>query len=274
MDEKEKGTKESPEKAKTQTKVQNKRFLWIVGGCCGCLIILIILAVVSSGFWGWRSGADIPIPSSIPASSSPTSYPTTNQTSYPEAQTCSQIETPPASPQSLSTDNPGLQKNVDIYYYKIYGYTANQLRAQIHACGPKDETGTWGAYTAYNINWRYDYDDTGAGCGIKNVTVGLQVDMYLPDWQKSENFAAGLDESWSTYISALTTHENGHRDYDVDGAGKILNTLSNLGSYNTCTEVGDAADIKGYEILDEIKALNESYDTSTNHGSTQGAVLE
>lgn len=276
-------SEEKPKKNgnENRVKTQNKKLWWILGGCCGCLFIIIILAALTSGFWGWRynlwrTGADIPVSelsSTITAtpSASKTSF---SSNSYPEPQSCSQVSTPPSTALSVSSANPGLKKNVDMHYYNIYGSIKNQLSSQMSACGPKDGGGSWSAYTAYNINWRYNYTLVGSACGLENIAVGVQVDMYLPEWQIPESFTAGLDESWSSYISALTTHENGHRDYDIEGANKILVVLNNLGSYSSCEEASTAADAKGDEILDEVKSLNESYDATTNHGATQGAVLQ
>lgn len=265
---------ENGEKVKTQ----NKKLLWILGGCCGCLIILIILAALSSGFFGWRfrAGADIPIPS---FSKTPTfetiieASPT--DSTFPAATACAQVETPASAALGVSPTSPGLKKNIENHYFNLYGSTIYQLRQQLADCGPKNDGGSWGAYTAYNINYIYDYaPGAGLSCGIKNVAVGIQVDIYLPKWEEPSSFAARLDKSWSNYINALTLHENGHRDYNIDAASEILSALNNFGTYSSCDEAGSAANAKGQEILDNLKSTNGSYDASTNHGETQGAVLQ
>ena len=84
--------------------------------------------------------------------------------------------------------------------------------------------------------------------------------------------APGLAEAWDSYIAALTLHEQGHVDRDVQSAQQLLDDLEALGEADCgslATEVGALATKASIALAQ----ANVDYDTQTSHGRTQGAVL-
>lgn len=258
-----------------------KRVCCCGGGLFGFVVIAFIifnLPLISSLF----VSGDQPnnIPSSVTQTNRTTTPPeaitatprkTTTQASSPVPNSCQQVQHPAASAISISTSNPGFHQDVDNYYYQIYGLTTSDLGAQMRECGPKWEGGSYGAITNWNTNWQYNYLPLANGCNIQNVTVGVKVDIYYPKWEPSDSFQSGLATIWQNYIDALVVHENGHRDFALEGGQEILNTLSNLPSQTTCDEAGMVANETGSSITDDYSARSRAYDDATNHGETQGA---
>jgi|GEM_PF-6045497 len=177
---------------------------------------------------------------------------------------------------NLATSSSGLTQVVDpIHYYQIYGYTVTQARQQISQCAPRlssngeDFTG----YTSYRLSWSYDYGSNGAGqCVLSNVKLGMRIGEVLPALQPSNYADTTFTAKWSNFVAALNTHEQGHVALDEQYAAKIMGELQNFQPAD-CAGIDQTATNL---IRSEVVALdhaNDTYDTQTSHGATQGAVL-
>ena len=264
--------KEEPPKSKEEV-VRDKRIRRNLC-CCGLILgVLFFVGLFSNfGIFSLFGGAGS-LPTPIPVNSKtvrPSSVPTSTNTAsanYPEPKACSQVSTPDAASMSLNTTNPGLKKDVDVIYYPIYGYTFNQLMDQIRTCGIKDEGTSFAGRTNWRVNWTYDYDTSGQGCALKNVTVGVKIDIYYPKWQQPDDFASGLDTKWEQWMASLEEHENIHKQYGLDGALDIQNQLAAYGGASDCSTTKSEADGIAYQILDKLNADNKAFDDRTNHGA-------
>lgn len=181
-------------------------------------------------------------------------------------------------PSALSLDNApaGLSTQTDQpTEYQIYGNTANQLRDQLTQCGP-GTTGSAGAeftgQTDYNLNWQYDTTASANVCTLDNVKVGLHTSVALPFWQPTDNATNGLAGRWQTFSNGLRTHEEGHVAIDTSYATKLLSDLNALGPI-PCDQVTAAVHAVTSADSAALNSANDAYDTSTNHGATQGAIL-
>lgn len=187
------------------------------------------------------------------------------------------VPTPSQAPAFLDLSNAptGLTTQVDpIASYQIYGNTADQLRTQIQQCAP-GASGAGGAEytgeTTYVMNWQY----TAVGsttCTVTNVKVGLHITTALPLWQPIRSATNGLDSRWQSFMNALTAHETGHATLDKQYAAVILQNLNALPAME-CAQVD--ANVKRV-VHNEVVLLNQAndtYDATTNHGATQGAIL-
>jgi predicted secreted Zn-dependent protease len=175
----------------------------------------------------------------------------------------------------LTSAAPGLTQIVDATHnYQVYGYTNTQIREQINQCAPRlsgndDFTG----YTTYRLSWQYNFTiDTNNNCVISNPKIGIHISEVLPSWSASQYATAGLSAKWSSFIGALDTHEHGHIALDQQHAAQILASLQSMPATD-CGSVTAAANAiinSGVAALDQA---NAAYDSSTNHGATQGAIL-
>jgi predicted secreted Zn-dependent protease len=69
----------------------------------------------------------------------------------------------------------------------------------------------------------------------------------------------------------LKTHEAGHQQIAIEAGREIRQTLKGLPAYLSCSELEQAADAAGQNILDQFREKEKSYDQTTKHGATQGA---
>jgi len=161
-------------------------------------------------------------------------------------------------------------------HYQIYGNTANQLEKQIAQCAPAtDGSGSaeFTAETSYRLAWQYGAINLGNNqCKLSDVKVGLHVGMMLPVWQPTQFATSGLSGQWNTFMANLTTHEKGHVALDQQYAHTLADDLAAF----PATDCGTLSQQVRYLIDSEVNTLNQAndnYDSQTNHGATQGAIL-
>jgi predicted secreted Zn-dependent protease len=167
---------------------------------------------------------------------------------------------------SISTDAPA--------HYRIYGDTANQIRTEIQVCAPGAHGSGGAEYTgetSYTMSWQYD-TIRGTSCIAANVKVGMHIGTSLPLWQPTRTTTPGLDKRWDAFMSALTTHEAGHAELDRQYATRLLSDLNALPPMD-CERIGSVAKSVVSADMRLLDQANDSYDASTEHGATQGAVL-
>jgi predicted secreted Zn-dependent protease len=224
-----------------------------------------------------NAGTPTPTPPAAGASAAPavtTVKSSVNAT--PAAPNCAP-DTAYTGPASLSLGGAaaGLTTQIDpTHYYQVYGYTNTQIRQQINACAPKlsgndDFTG----YTTYRLSWQYRYSGNADGtCSLVAPKIGMHIGEVLPSWQASAYATPGLATKWSAFIAGLDTHEHGHITLDQQYAAQILASLQAMPATDCGTIAAQANAIinNGVAALD---AANVNYDTQTNHGATQGAIL-
>lgn len=158
--------------------------------------------------------------------------------------------------------------------YKVTGATAEELRKQMHELGPVDKNGNHGdAYTECRTAWSYDYNPSASGCALGSIDVTVTFVFTFPKWEKPSSATTGLAKKWDAFVRALTAHEDGHRAIALDTANDIMLALRKLPPASTCEDLGLAANGEGQRLLREGEGRQQSYDSITGHGVTQGARL-
>jgi predicted secreted Zn-dependent protease len=181
-------------------------------------------------------------------------------------------------PSSISLTNKadGLTKLVDSpQHYQVYGNNPATIRAQIRQCAPKSGNGAteYAAETSYHITWQYNVVDAGEGkCQIAHAKVGVHVAQVMPLWQPSLDVQSGLASQWQAFMNSLITHENGHTDIDVQYAQTLLDDLNSFPA-TSCAQLAQAVKYLTDSDIAILDQANDNYDSSTNHGATQGAIL-
>ena len=146
------------------------------------------------------------------------------------------------------------------------------MRAAIETCSLRRESGSYHALTAYQLNWSYTTSASEGLCQLREVRVGLHVNQYLPDFVSDTTTSLQLSASWQRYIANLKTHEDGHTALNVAYATELTTALQNLGSLDCATLTTQVkTTIDSHITL--LNTANELYDSRTNHGATQGAIL-
>lgn len=157
-------------------------------------------------------------------------------------------------------------------FYRIYGDTVQDLRQAITSCPLRKAAGEFHAYTSYQLSWSYTSTVTNGRCYLQKAKVGLHISQYLPTFTAGGSAPALTTTIWENYAHNLYVHEAGHVAIDREYAGKLLVALQKTPATD-CAALDDhiltIADI--YTTM--LTAANELYDSQTDHGATQGAVL-
>jgi len=165
----------------------------------------------------------------------------------------------------VKPNKPKIGSNIITNYYNIQGLTENDLRQQMNTLGPTDSYGRHDAYTKWDITWSKPCN------GLPSV--GVKIVFTYPKWLKPDNPDSNLDSKWTRYIEALKNHESGHQDIATRATQEIMDTLYGLPISSNCIEHNQQVINLGNEIINKYKQEEVQYDTTTNHGRTQGAVF-
>jgi predicted secreted Zn-dependent protease len=208
-----------------------------------------------------------PTPSAVSAKKTKTKQSSTSENVQP----CTQVSVSSPEPLNITTGEPGLKTNTTESYYDIYGSIYGDLATQLNLCGPKYEGQSYAGMTVNNIIWKYmlNFDASGR-CKVIDPAVGVNVRIYYPNWNPSSDASTQLIERWNTMLTNLKIHEDGHRQIDYDGAGEILQNISII-SGTDCTDVENQVQSTTSAIMDSTSQKSKDYDSTTNHGATQGA---
>lgn len=165
---------------------------------------------------------------------------------------------------------PGLKIVADSpNFYTIYGNSVAAVRAQLLSCQPDH---AYAANTSYWLGARYSSVASGNGvCTLTNVSVMLRTHQVFPRLAATASTPAALRAQWQKYMSALSTHEQGHVTINQQYAQQVLRALQGLPP-TACAHVDSAADRIIANVGAEMRGANDAYDARTNHGTTQGAI--
>jgi len=277
-DEKPKEEKSETKKATDDDKIHRRnRCCLACGGVLFLIFLILGCSFIYRSFFGSSKNVDL---SKLSPSTNQTTTPTTADTAtptetpatnYSPSQECQPVQAGPASLPDIAADGSGVKDNTQNHYFPIYGSTANEVSRQLRSCGPTSEGQQYGAITYYQLNWMWNLQPVAGGCKVQDVTVGINVEIYLPQWQQPENFENGLAEKWQNYITNLEGHENGHRQIGLDDATAVVNALSSLPVAANCDDANKIANDTALNIDAQYSPKNKEYDDATNHGETQGA---
>lgn len=151
-------------------------------------------------------------------------------------------------------------------YYSIYGNSANALYQEIRTKGPQGFTG----YTDSEINYHYTTFAGGSNCRVAALTIDLVITYTLPRWENQSAANAELQQSWSTTFPRLLKHEQQHGAFAREAYNRIRREVSQIGFRGSCAEVGREVDSIAAAALAEKAENNRNYDSTTDHGRTEG----
>lgn len=167
----------------------------------------------------------------------------------------------------------GLTQIVDTpSYYQVYGSSLGSLRSALDDCPLRRAIGSYHAVTAYQLNWSYSTTVDSGTCKLTNIRVGAHIGQYLPSFVATARTPQSVAAAWQTYAASLKQHEDGHIAIDIDYAQRLLTALQSL-RVTDCGNIGQQAQTITDSYVALLNGANELYDSRTNHGATQGAVL-
>ncbi len=173
-----------------------------------------------------------------------------------------------AAPQAEVTDN------LDYTYYAADAVSTRSLPSILDASSPIRHNGRvfYGYYNSKNISWKLRWFRKPDGrCKITKVTVEIAGEITLP---RLEGGTHAQRAQFDTFLSALRVHELGHHDICKEVGATIGRKILALPEMPSCTSLESAANDLGHQTLNEAKRRAVQYDAETNHGRSQGALLD
>lgn len=127
--------------------------------------------------------------------------------------------------------------------------------------------------TRQDLETSYRLDPSPTGCRLGALSVRMDLSMDLPAWRPAGTTRRALRERWQRMVTALTRHEEGHRDNAVWAARELHQRLSNLGHAPDCRTLAKRAQHEMFRIRLRFDLREQAYDRRTGHGVRQGSVL-
>jgi predicted secreted Zn-dependent protease len=157
-------------------------------------------------------------------------------------------------------------------YYSVTPHWAEPLWRSVIKASPIRENGkTFMGHTAWTVKWDTQWEKQANGsCAMAKVRTHLHWVITLPQAVLSE---ADEQARFDAFVKALRAHELDHVDIARDAAREIDRRLQRMPSMASCDQLEDAANTQGQLLLDEARRRGVEYDLKTEHGKSQGAVL-
>lgn len=160
-------------------------------------------------------------------------------------------------------------------YYYVDGSSATVLAAQLDQTGPKDADGKrYAAKTRWDVQWKFNHEQEGETCGIKDVVVAVGIAQNMPKWRGEEKpGGSNLKARWRKFIEALKRHEEGHKTHGMKAGAEIEKALLAIKPASNCEDLDKAANAAGEQVIEKYRKQDAEYDRSTDYGRKQGATL-
>jgi len=155
-------------------------------------------------------------------------------------------------------------------YFEVTGDTAEELHAALLERGPTLQGVPLFASTEWAVRWRLEQAPSRGECRLRRVEVELAVTTVLPRWSAEASAPAALRSQWTAFVTALRTHEQGHRDLGVRAASEALAALRSWRS-GPCGSLAEA-DAAAERAVGRYRARTVDYDRETRYGRTQGVA--
>lgn len=157
-------------------------------------------------------------------------------------------------------------------YYTVNGNSTRQIVEQMLSCAPQYEQGSI-AVTLSQASIAYDLTEKDNGiCRVINPRIGIKTTVALPEW-KNSNTNETLEKKWNTFAKNIAFHENGHVSIDAQYGQKMYTAISTTADEN-CTTINQTVKTKLMGLKKAMDAANAQYDKETEHGHTQGVILQ
>lgn len=141
---------------------------------------------------------------------------------------------------------------------ELWGDTLQELYDEMNGWS-MDEVGRCSWHPELNLSW----DDSQA---VTAATLTVDIEVLVPAWAKRSDANDAVRTEWDRWSDALMAHEMGHYNLAYSYLDNFEGTL--LGMDQTAA----------WEAFEQrkrdLQQASDDYDTSTNHGISQGTTLD
>ncbi|HHH9441283.1 TPA: DUF922 domain-containing protein [Pseudomonas aeruginosa] len=163
-----------------------------------------------------------------------------------------------------------------IEHYQVTGRTIVQIQQSISEKAPTRNGDTfYSGATVWSLASTYDYVQlANGGCAISNPKVTVDISISLPVLLDDPQRSPAVVREWQRFYSALSEHEMLHAANGKRTAQILLNRLSGVRTELSCDRLRVVVSDAGQALIQKLGQYDTQLDLQTNHGATQGAVLD
>lgn len=162
-----------------------------------------------------------------------------------------------------------------LIHYPVSGNTLSEIKHSISVNAPSREGSTYYAgVTIWSLSSAYDLLPTAEGCRVDNGQVFLNVAVHLPHLANSSALSAPALKEWNRFSNSLKVHEMLHAQNAYRAAANLLRKVNGTKTTVPCPRAKIIAEQATSALITRIADFDLQLDKHTNHGSTQGAVLD
>ena len=174
---------------------------------------------------------------------------------------------------AVAQSNIRLDKNV--VYYDVRGMTDDEIARSLRRDAPRELDGFQGEAN-FVFSWTYNYDRVGErnrqpACRVKNARVEIKIVVTLPRHRSIGRAPDSVETTWTTFAEALEAHELNHAE-DFERIGREIPDALD-GITGPCSRIEDIANAEGMDYVDRAQRAADDYDSTTNHGASEGTVF-
>jgi predicted secreted Zn-dependent protease len=162
----------------------------------------------------------------------------------------------------------GVEGRTSVDYYDVTGRTYAELHADMRRLGPKNNGNSYVGETRSPMSWSWRAEASSGGCTLRNVRVRVDAQILLPRWTPPADVDSGIVTEWKRFITALETHEAGHKDISARAGRELKDQLRAL--TGMCSMVSMRANDIARRVIDAANVAQKRYDAETRHGLNQG----
>ncbi len=158
---------------------------------------------------------------------------------------------------------------VDRREYVVRGASAQEIRRSMLSSGPRDSTGAPRfAVTEWTVEWNWAQPKRGR-IDADTITLSCSATMLLPRYEPENGAAPELTDLWMNFAKRLERHELNHLEHVRRIAPEIRERIRRAARKSDSVSPALANRI-AHRVIREMRALDEAYDSHTDHGRTEG----
>ncbi|WP_367990662.1 DUF922 domain-containing protein [Vibrio sp. NTOU-M3] len=157
----------------------------------------------------------------------------------------------------------------NLHYYLIDPDSPEDIR---HALN-NDTTVPRHGRTDYNVAWKYTYAKSDGICSIATAEVNVNTKYVMPKLSLRSSANSDIKHKFDTYFDKLMAHERNHHNFGVQAA-KEIEQLIFYWAPESCQTIGDSINGEAHRIINYYGEQDRIYDEETNHGYTEGVVID
>jgi predicted secreted Zn-dependent protease len=167
----------------------------------------------------------------------------------------------------------GVEGRTTVDYYDVTGRTYAELHAEMRRLGPKNNGNSYVGETRSPMSWSWRAESStgGSSCTLRDVRVRVNAQILLPRWTPPADVDTSIVTEWKRFITALETHEAGHKDISARAGRELKDQLRAL--TGMCSMVSMRANDIARRVIDAANVAQKTYDAETRHGLTQGTAF-